>query len=67
MPQLLKEALGQDDADRESPREQQRVSEPVPEGPVEQEEALEMMEYAVNQLTEKLNARVVRVTGKALA
>lgn len=53
---LLEKAFCQKDSNRESLRAQKRTFEPGREGPVERVEAPKMMEDAVNQLMDKLEA-----------
>lgn len=67
MRQLLEAASSQRNPDLVSLEEQQRASEPVAEDPVKQVEVLEMIEDAVKQLTNKLEARRARVTKDTLA
>lgn len=67
MTQLLEKASTEKDFERESLRAERRTSEPVPEVPLEQQEVLEMVKEAVNQLTDKLEAQVDRVTEETIA
>lgn len=63
---LLEETFCQRDSDCKSQREQRRTAEPVLEGLIGRGEVLEMIEDAINQLTDKLEAQVVHVAIKTL-
>lgn len=54
------------DTDRNSVFVKHVASEPVKDGPVIREKVSELMEEAVNQLTNKLDARIAQTTERSL-
>lgn len=64
MTRLLKKASKEKNSDRVSLGEERRTTKPVSDGPAEQEKVLKMVEDAVNQITDTLQTRAVRVTKK---
>lgn len=54
------------DTDQDSPTVERVASGLAPEGPVNPAEVLDMMEGALYQSTDRLNARVTQVAGESL-